>query len=60
MIGYFVGGLLILSIGIRDAYMYHYKKTPLISPEYPTMQRYLFPVVWIVFGIIFIWSGFHV
>ena len=60
MLGYWLAGLLIMAIGIRDAYMNHYKKNPYISPKYPITRRYLFPLVWVLLGIGMIVSGIFV
>lgn len=60
MIGYWGAGLIIIAIGLRDGYVNHYKKNPFISSKYPTLRRYLLPLMWILVGIGMIISGFFV
>lgn len=59
-IGYLLAGLMIVTIGIYDAWRDHYKKNPFISPKYSIARRYLFPLAWVLMGIAMIVSGFYV
>ncbi len=59
MIGYLVGGLLMLWIGIYDAVTFAYKKNT-FGFKNPVVARYLWPAVWVVMGIVFIITGFRI
>lgn len=58
MIGYWLAGLLIIAIGVRDARVGHYKKWEPVFGKRTKLARYGMPVVWILVGIGMIVSGF--